>query len=110
MEKYIQKIHDRILRKHNDQKVAKIKKKYQIAGGIVLGLGLAGFIGFFVAFIITFLGGGTDAAMTYWIAAIPFLVLVVSGAVVARVGDALPKSENGISQTGKETKEENTEK
>ena len=91
MEKYIQKIHDRILKKHDQETLGSIKTKYQIAGGIVLGLGLAGFVGFFIAFILTFLGGETDSAMTYWIAAIPFLVLIVAGAVVARVGDALPK-------------------
>ena len=93
MEKYIQKTNDRLIKKHGVEKAKKIKKKYQIAGGIVLGLGVAGFLGSFITFLVLFFKMQTETAFTWWLIAIPFIILFVAGSVIARVGDRLLQDE-----------------
>lgn len=89
MEKYIKRINHKVLKKHNKEGQKKTKKKYQIAGGIFLGVGMAGFIGAFVTFMILFFKFQTDEAMLAWIIAVPFIFMIVAGAVLSRIGDML---------------------
>lgn len=89
MEKYIQKINDKLLEKDDIDEARKIKKKYQIIGGVLLAIGLAGFLALFIAFMVLFLYYKTDEAVTCWFIAIPFLLLLVPGSVITRIGDQL---------------------
>ncbi len=95
MEKYIKKINDKIISLNDMKKAKKIKMKYQIIGGVILGLGLAGFIAMFIMFMVLFFKFNTDDAFTAWLIAIPFIPMIVIGSVFARIGDALlPKSKS----------------
>ena len=89
MENYIDKINRKLLAEKDYNKAKRVKLKYQIAGGIVLGLGIAGFLASFITFMVLFLKFKTDDAFTAWIVAIPFLLLIVAGSVLARIGDAV---------------------
>lgn len=88
MEKYIQKINDKLVTE-DIEKARKTKKMYQTVGGLLLAVGLAGFVALFVAFMILFFSFKTDNALTCWFITIPFLVMLVPGSVLARIGDAL---------------------
>lgn len=96
MEKYITKLNERLTKKHPEERVTKIKKRFCIVGGTILALGGAGFLAAFITFIVYFMGGDTDAALTAWVAAVPFVVLFVVGAVITRVGDKLLKKDKLI--------------
>ena len=89
MEKYITKINEKILSHNNLEEAKKIKKRYQIIGGVILGLGMAGFVGMFIMFMVLFFKFNTDDAFTAWLIAIPFLPMIVIGSVFSRIGDAL---------------------
>lgn len=93
MEKYIQKTNDRLLKKHGEEGAKKIKRKYQIAGGIVLGFGMVGFIASFITFLVLFFKMQTETAFIWWLIAIPFIIFVVAGSVISRVGDKLLQDE-----------------
>lgn len=94
MEKYIQKIESRLDKKHSPEKASKIKKRFLVVGGIVLAIGLAGILAAMICFALYFVQGDTDTAFTCWIVAVPFVVVFIAGAVVARVGDKLKNSAN----------------
>ena len=89
MERYIKRINDKLIAEEGIERARKVKKIYQTTGGILLAIGLAGFVGLFVAFMILFFKFNTDDAFTCWLIAVPFLVLLVPGSVLARIGDAL---------------------
>lgn len=89
MEKYIQKLEARLDKKHSPQHAAKIKKRFLIVGGVVLSVGLAGILAAMICFAIFFVQGDTDTALTCWLIAVPFVIVFIAGAVVARVGDKL---------------------
>lgn len=93
MENYIKKINHQVLKSNDDKGAKKVKKIYLISGGITLGLGLAGFFGSFVTFLILFLKFKTDDAMTAWLVAVPFMAMIIAGSVVTRIGDMLLKPE-----------------
>lgn len=88
MEKYIKKINAKLLQKPIEE-AKKTKKVYRCVGYTLLGLGLAGFAALFIAFMVLFLKYNTSAAVTCWFIAIPFLLMLVPGSVLARVGDVL---------------------
>ena len=93
MEKYIQKINDKLVASNDIEKAKKVKRNYQIIGGTLLAVGLAGFVALFIAFMVLFLKFKTNDAFTCWLIAIPFLLLLVPGSVLSRIGDALlPKN------------------
>lgn len=89
MEKYIRKINDKLVEANDIEKARKTKKMYQTVGGLLLAVGLAGFLALFIAFMILFLKFQTDNAFTCWIIAVPFLLMLIPGSVLARIGDAL---------------------
>lgn len=89
MESYIEKINNKILRKCSYEQAAKIKKLYLILGGCFLGLGILGFLGCFIAFFVLFFNFETENAMIFWFVAIPFILLIVTGSVITRIGDML---------------------
>lgn len=89
MEKYIKKINDKLIEEDNIERARKVKKLYQTLGGVLLAVGLAGFVALFIAFMVLFLKFKTDDAFTCWLIAVPFLVLLIPGSVLARIGDAL---------------------
>lgn len=89
MEGYIKKINERVLKKHDVAEAKKIKNRFRIIGGVVLGAGLAGLIACVIAFAVYFVEGNTETAFTCWMIAIPFIILFVVGSVIARVGDQL---------------------
>lgn len=89
MEKYIKKINDKLLAKQSLEEVKKTKKVYRVAGYTLLGVGLAGFVACFIAFMVLFLKFKTEDAFVAWIVAVPFLLMLVPGSVLARVGDML---------------------
>ncbi|MBQ8444320.1 MAG: hypothetical protein IJX25_03110 [Clostridia bacterium] len=91
MEKYIEKINERLLRKNDLEKATKIKKRFCIVGGIILGIGAIGILSSVIAFVVYFLRSDTETAFTAWLIAIPFIIVLVAGAVVTRVGDQLLK-------------------
>lgn len=93
MESYIKKINDRVRKKHNEEKAKKIKLAYLIAGGTTLGLGLAGFLASFITFLVLFLEHNTENAFTAWMVAIPFIIMIVVGSVLTRIGDMLLKDD-----------------
>ena len=101
MESYIKKINDNVRAKHDEKGGQKIKKRFLIAGGVTLGLGLAGFVSSFITFMVLFFEYQTDKAMTAWFVAIPFIIMLVAGSVLTRVGDMLLR-DNDIEQQEKE--------
>lgn len=90
MEKYIKKINDKLLTKSLEE-AKKQKKIYKIVGYTLLGVGLAGFVALFISFMVLFLKFNTGDAVTCWFIAIPFLLMLIPGSVLARVGDVLEK-------------------
>lgn len=104
MESYLKKINDKVKAKHTQQEAEKIKKRYLIAGGTTLGLGLAGFVSAFITFMVLFLVYETDEAMIAWFVAIPFILMIVAGSVVTRIGDMLLRDDK-IMEVEKEKKE-----
>ena len=91
MEGYIKRINDKITKNNNEQKQKKIKKIYLLSGGLTLALGLAGFLASFTSFIVLFFKFDTDRALIAWFVAIPFILMIVAGSVVTRIGDMLLK-------------------
>lgn len=89
MENYIEKINNKILTKCSLEQARKIKRIYLIVGGTFLTVGLLGFIGCFIAFFLLFFKFETDTAMIYWFIAIPFILLIITGSVITRIGDML---------------------
>ena len=88
MERYIRKLNEKLLKKDVEQ-ARKTVKVYRIVGYTLLGVGLAGFVALFIAFMVLFLKFQTESASTIWFIAIPFLLMLVPGSVLARVGDVL---------------------
>lgn len=93
MEKYIKKINDKLLKKPLAE-AQKQKKIYKIVGFSLLGVGLAGFVALFIAFMVLFMKFNTNDAVTCWFIAIPFLLMLIPGSVLARVGDVLSKEKH----------------
>ncbi len=89
MERYIQKINDKLIASNDKNKAKKTKLAYQISGGVILGVGIAGFLALFIAFMVLFFKFKTEGAFTAWLYAIPFIPLIVAGSVLSRIGDAL---------------------
>ena len=89
MENSLKKIHKKIAQNCTEEKARKIKKGCLIAGSILLVLGLAGFISSFISFLVLFLRLETETAMTLWFIAIPFILFIVIGSVVTRIGDSI---------------------
>lgn len=89
MENYIEKINNKILTKCSLEQARKIKRIYLIVGGTFLTVGLLGFIGCFITFFLLFFKFETDTAMIYWFIAIPFILLIIAGSVITRIGDML---------------------
>ena len=115
MESYLKKINHKIAEHCTEDKARKIKKNCLIAGSIILVIGLVGFISCFVSFLVLFLRFETELAMTLWFIAIPFILCVVIGSIVTRIGDAILveklKIENQkIDENSEETKENAVEK
>lgn len=115
MENYLKKINHKIAEHCTEDKARKIKKNCLIAGSIILVIGLVGFISCFVSFLVLFLRFETELAMTLWFIAIPFILCVVIGSIVTRIGDAILveklKLENQkIDKNSEETKENSVEK
>lgn len=115
MENYLKKINHKIAEHCTEDKARKIKKNCLIAGSIILVIGLVGFISCFVSFLVLFLRFETELAMTLWFIAIPFILCVVIGSIVTRIGDAILveklKIENQkIDKNSEETKENSVEK
>lgn len=115
MENYLKKINHKIAEHCTEDKARKIKKNCLIAGSIILVIGLVGFISCFVSFLVLFLRFETELAMTLWFIAIPFILCVVIGSIVTRIGDAILveklKIENQkIDKNSEETKENAVEK
>ena len=115
MENYLKKINHKIAEHCTEDKARKIKKNCLIAGSIILVIGLVGFISFFVSFLVLFLRFETELAMTLWFIAIPFILCVVIGSIVTRIGDAILveklKIENQkIDENSEEAKENAVEK
>ena len=93
MERYIIKTNDRLKKKYPEETVKKIKKKYCIVGGSILGVGLAGFLATFGCYIYYFLNAETEIALNCWLYAVPFVILFIVGAVITRIGDQLLKKD-----------------
>lgn len=97
MENYIKKINDRLINSGNAENAKKVKFSFQLSGGLMLGFGIAGFLASFITFLVLFLKFKTDEAFIAWYVAIPFLLLIVVGAVLARIGDTLlPEKKTSI--------------
>ena len=93
MESYIKKINDKVRAKNDEKQAKKIKLIFLIVGGITLGPGIAGFLASFIAFLVLFLEHNTESAFTAWMVAIPFIVMIVIGSVLTRIGDMLLKDD-----------------
>lgn len=106
MERYIKRINDKLIAEEGIERARKVKKIYQTLGGIFLAIGLAGFVSLFIAFMVLFFKFNTDDAFTCWLIAVPFLVLLVPGSVLARIGDALLPEERKPKKKRKKAKEE----
>lgn len=89
MEKYIAKINNKVLSKHDEVNQKRIKRLYLSIGIPVLTIGVAGFLVSFITFFVFFMDAKTDESMTAWILAVIFMVVFVAGAVVTRIGDKL---------------------
>lgn len=121
MENYIKKINDKIIASGNEKSAKRVKFAFQLSGGLLIAFGLAGFLASFITFMVLFFKFKTDDAFIAWMVAVPFLVMIVAGSVLARIGDALlPKDmtsidnfKNGVKETfkfDKGNKEEKTDK
>ena len=108
MENYIKKINDRLTASGNTKNAKRVKFSFQLSGGLLIAIGLAGFLASFITFMVLFFKFKTDDAFIAWLVAIPFLVAIVIGAVLARIGDVLlPEDKtkiDGLKQTIKEFK------
>lgn len=93
MENYIKKINSKVINENDTDKQKRIKKVYLISGGLTLALGLAGFVASFITFMVLFVLSTTDAAFIAWIVAIPFILMIIAGSIVTRIGDMLLKEE-----------------
>ncbi len=106
MENYIKKINDRLIESGNTQYAKRVKFIFQLTGGLTIAIGLAGFLASFITFLVLFLKFKTDDAFIAWIVAVPFLVLIIIGSVLARIGDTLlPKDKtkyDGFKESFKE--------
>ena len=91
MEGYVKKINHRVITKHDKNGQKRIKRLYLWVGIPILTVGAAGFLASMIAFLVLFFYFQTDQAMAAWISAVPFFALLVSGAVVTRIGDMLLK-------------------
>ena len=91
MESYIKNINHSVITKHQEKAQKKIKFTYQMVGGFVLAIGMGGFISAFITFMVLFFNLETDAAMTAWIVSVPFILMIVAGSVLARIGDMMLK-------------------
>lgn len=89
IENYIKKINHKVIKNHEAKVQKKIKLTYQLVGGFILGIGMAGFIASFVTFMVLFFDFKTDEAMIAWIVAVPFILMIVAGSVLARIGDMM---------------------
>lgn len=89
MEKYIARINNKVLKKHDEAGQKRIKKIYLAVGGPILGVGLAGLLASFITFIVLFLDAQSEKSMVAWILALIFLVIFVVGCVLTRIGDKL---------------------
>lgn len=89
MENYIKKIKEKLIKRKNLKSAKRAKMIYQGVGGFLIALGLAGFIASFITFMVLFFKFKTDDAFIAWEVAVPFLVMIVPGSVLARIGDAL---------------------
>lgn len=112
MEGYITKLEGRLTKKYPIERVKKIKRNYRIIGGCVLGAGLVGLFVMFGLYLYNFINAETKAAFNAWLYAIPFVLLIVAGAVLCRVGDRLLKEETPVSEKvdKEEIKDKNKEK
>ena len=90
MEKYIKKFNHNVL-KEEEKKQKFTKNLYLTIGSIVLSIGALGFLASFIMFMVLFFDFKTDEAMMAWVIAVPFILMIVAGAVVTRVGDMLLK-------------------
>lgn len=100
MERYIQRINDKVILKHDEEGRQKIKKRYLYIGMPILIAGLVGFLASFITFIVLFLNYQTDAALTAWVIAVPFILMAVAGSVITRIGDQLLRE--GLSSKAQE--------
>lgn len=91
MEKYIKQINHNVITRHQDKTQKRIKFIYQMVGGFVLALGMGGFISAFITFMVLFFNFETDAAMIAWMVSVPFILMIVAGSVLARIGDMMLK-------------------
>lgn len=66
----------------------------------ILIAGLVGFLASFITFIVLFLNYQTDAALTAWVIAVPFILMAVAGSVITRIGDQLLRE--GLSSKAQE--------
>ncbi len=97
MENYIKKINDKLIKSGNEKNAQHVKFLFQLTGGLAIAIGLAGFLASFITFLVLFLKFKTDDAFIAWIVAVPFLILIIVGSVLARIGDMLlPKNKTKI--------------
>ena len=110
MEGYIKKINDRVIKNNSEDKQKRIKKRFLVSGGLTLGLGLAGFVSAFIAFIVLFLQFETDRALISWFVAIPFVIMIVIGSVLTRIGDMLLRPEGNVAENTQASSDNKDEK
>ena len=110
MEGYIKKINDRVIKNNSEDKQKRIKKRFLVSGGLTLGLGLAGFVSAFIAFIVLFLQFETDRALITWFVAIPFVIMIVIGSVLTRIGDMLLRPEGNVAENTQASSDNKDEK
>ncbi len=108
MENYIKKINDKLIESGNEKNAKRVKFLFQLFGGLALAIGLAGFLASFITFLVLFFKFKTDDAFIAWIVAVPFLILIIVGSVLTRIGDMLlPKNKtkiDGLKDSFKEIK------
>ena len=110
MEGYIKKINDRVIKNTSEDKQKRIKKRFLVSGGLTLGLGLAGFVSAFIAFIVLFLQFETDRALISWFVAIPFVIMIVIGSVLTRIGDMLLRPDGNVDENTQASSDNKDEK
>ena len=91
MEKYIKKINHDVITKNDEEKRKKIKNIYLSIGSVLVSIGGLGFLASFITFMILFFDFKTDEAMMAWVVAVPFILFIVAGSVLTRIGDMLLK-------------------
>ena len=89
MERYIAKINNKVITRHDEKGQKRIKTTYLAIGGSVLAIGIAGFLASFITFIVLFMDAKTDESMTAWVLAVIFMVVFIAGSIVTRIGDKL---------------------